>query len=241
VQGQPSRRLPARGCYWPGAAQQRWTDRAATPKPDGCSARRLELPLNSCRPGEQIKRRRTMERPRRALSRFGSETSPRSSMGVAFTIFAGEAKHIARNAPKLPPILHAAAFLTDTSLCLGQGFWRAWQSGDTATTPSTLLHEALHIYFGTTVSDRGEAAMRTAMSASPCGSKICPSTRPRKEIVPKAHVPRRALQKWRRSSKMNSSSEKEAAELELLYPSARHRLHGNLLRMRTVEKHGLTG
>jgi hypothetical protein len=43
-------------------------------------------------------------------------------------------------------------------ICLGGPFWRAWQAGDTATTASTLLHEALHIYFGTTVSHRGRSS-----------------------------------------------------------------------------------
>jgi hypothetical protein len=42
-------------------------------------------------------------------------------------------------------------------ICLGGLFWRAWRSGDTVTTSSTLLHEALHIYFGRTVSDRGRS------------------------------------------------------------------------------------
>jgi hypothetical protein len=42
-------------------------------------------------------------------------------------------------------------------ICLGALFWRAWRSGDKATTGSTLLHEALHIYFGTTVSDGGRS------------------------------------------------------------------------------------
>jgi hypothetical protein len=33
-------------------------------------------------------------------------------------------------------------------ICLGEAFWRAWQARDDATLASTLLHEALHIYFG---------------------------------------------------------------------------------------------
>jgi hypothetical protein len=42
-------------------------------------------------------------------------------------------------------------------ICLGGLFWRRWQSGDTTTTQSTLLHEALHIYFRTTVGDQGRS------------------------------------------------------------------------------------
>lgn len=33
-------------------------------------------------------------------------------------------------------------------ICLGTAFWRAWRDRDEATTASTLVHEALHIYFG---------------------------------------------------------------------------------------------
>lgn len=42
-------------------------------------------------------------------------------------------------------------------ICLGGLFWQAWQAGDTVTTDSTLLHESLHIYFRTTVADRGRS------------------------------------------------------------------------------------
>jgi hypothetical protein len=42
-------------------------------------------------------------------------------------------------------------------VCLGGVFWQRWQSGDTTTTQSTILHEALHIYFGTTVADKGRS------------------------------------------------------------------------------------
>src|SRR5262245_41906713 len=38
-------------------------------------------------------------------------------------------------------------------ICLGDGFWRAFSTSDTATMASTLLHEALHIYFSRTVAD----------------------------------------------------------------------------------------
>lgn len=36
-------------------------------------------------------------------------------------------------------------------ICLGQSFWIAWRDGDAVTLAATLLHEALHIYFGRTV------------------------------------------------------------------------------------------
>ena len=40
-------------------------------------------------------------------------------------------------------------------ICLGPGFWQAWQVRDTVTLDLTLLHEALHIYFSTTVAHQG--------------------------------------------------------------------------------------
>jgi hypothetical protein len=42
-------------------------------------------------------------------------------------------------------------------ICLGGGFWKAWHDGDNITTDSTLLHEALHIYFGTTIKEKGRS------------------------------------------------------------------------------------
>jgi hypothetical protein len=42
-------------------------------------------------------------------------------------------------------------------VCLGEGFWRAVRAGDCATMASTLLHEALHIYFSRTVADAGRS------------------------------------------------------------------------------------
>ncbi|MGH8489140.1 MAG: hypothetical protein ACREXS_09835 [Gammaproteobacteria bacterium] len=40
-------------------------------------------------------------------------------------------------------------------ICLGAGFWKAFRDGDQATMASTLLHEALHIYFGTLIAHGG--------------------------------------------------------------------------------------
>lgn len=40
-------------------------------------------------------------------------------------------------------------------ICLGAAFWRAFRDGDQATMASTLLHEALHIYFGTLIAHGG--------------------------------------------------------------------------------------
>jgi hypothetical protein len=48
-----------------------------------------------------------------------------------------------------------SSFLGRYLICLGDGFWRAWAIGDLDTTATTLLHEALHIFFGRTVSDVG--------------------------------------------------------------------------------------
>jgi hypothetical protein len=58
----------------------------------------------------------------------------------------------------VPPNYFAcSSFLGRYIICLGAAFWRAWRRGDTVTTASTLLHEPLHIYFRTTVSDRGRS------------------------------------------------------------------------------------
>lgn len=55
-----------------------------------------------------------------------------------------------------PPTYFAcSSFLGQYLICLGPGFWQAWQAGDTVTTDLTLLHEALHIYFRRTVSHAG--------------------------------------------------------------------------------------
>jgi outer membrane protein OmpA-like peptidoglycan-associated protein len=40
-------------------------------------------------------------------------------------------------------------------ICLGGLFWKRWQEGDTVTTATTLLHEALHIYFRRTIQEQG--------------------------------------------------------------------------------------
>lgn len=57
--------------------------------------------------------------------------------------------------PDSPPTYFACSSFKGTYIiCLGQGFWKAWQDRDTTTMASTLLHEALHIYFGRTVADK---------------------------------------------------------------------------------------
>jgi outer membrane protein OmpA-like peptidoglycan-associated protein len=40
-------------------------------------------------------------------------------------------------------------------ICLGGLFWKRWQEGDTVTTASTLIHEALHIYFRRRIQEQG--------------------------------------------------------------------------------------
>lgn len=42
--------------------------------------------------------------------------------------------------------------------CLGHGFWEDWKKGDKNSMISTLIHEALHIYFGRTVAHTGRSA-----------------------------------------------------------------------------------
>jgi hypothetical protein len=44
-------------------------------------------------------------------------------------------------------------------ICFGQYFWKVWQERDEATMASTLLHEALHIYFGSLIA-HGESGGR---------------------------------------------------------------------------------
>jgi len=51
--------------------------------------------------------------------------------------------------------ISCSSFRGQYTICLGDGFWRAWQAGDTVTTDLNLLHEALHIYFSTTVAHTG--------------------------------------------------------------------------------------
>jgi len=60
--------------------------------------------------------------------------------------------------PQSPPGYFAcSSFGLRHVICIGAAFWRAFGSGDTATMASTLLHEALHIYFGTTIADSGRS------------------------------------------------------------------------------------
>jgi hypothetical protein len=124
--------------------------------------------------------------------------------------------------PGAPTYFACSSFLNRYVICLGQGFWRAWQSGDTATTASTLLHEALHIYFGRTVSDRGRSGnancyerftvrlhslpLHPATSGN-CPGGVCASVRVA-EAAPEFE---------------DELELEEEAELELLAPSAPHR------------------
>jgi hypothetical protein len=56
-----------------------------------------------------------------------------------------------------PAYFACSSFLGAYRICLGENFWVAWQAGDVTTMGSTLLHEALHIYYGQTVSDAGRS------------------------------------------------------------------------------------
>jgi hypothetical protein len=122
--------------------------------------------------------------------------------------------------PGAPTYFACSSFLNRYIICLGQGFWRAWQSGDTATTASTLLHESLHIYFGTTVSDRGRsgnancyerfAARLHNLPLHPATAGNCP-----KGSCASAHAAELA-------GEFGYELElDEETELELLHPSAR--------------------
>ena len=103
------------------------------------------------------------------------------------------------NASKAPESNFACSSFGKTyRICLGGLFWRAWQDGDTATTATTLIHEALHIYFGRTVSDSGRTGNancyeRFVVAAngltlhpatdSNCPAGVCPSPAASKPTV----------------------------------------------------------
>jgi peptidoglycan hydrolase-like protein with peptidoglycan-binding domain len=68
--------------------------------------------------------------------------------------------HSATNCPECPgssphSIFACSSFKGDYRICFGAPFWIAFRDGDTATMSSTVMHEALHIYFSRTVSDSG--------------------------------------------------------------------------------------
>ena len=74
------------------------------------------------------------------------------SMADGFDTIAGEAPGTVQRCSRQPPTYFAcSSFGKRYVICLGTAFWRAWRDRDEATTASTLLHEALHIYFGTLV------------------------------------------------------------------------------------------
>jgi hypothetical protein len=57
-----------------------------------------------------------------------------------------------------PPTYYAcSSYLGRYLICLGQEFWRLWAAGNTGDMATTLIHEALHIYFSTTVAHRGRS------------------------------------------------------------------------------------
>lgn len=57
-----------------------------------------------------------------------------------------------------PPAYDAcSSFLGRYLICLGPGFWGLWGAGNTDHMALILLHEALHIYFGTTVAHTGRS------------------------------------------------------------------------------------
>jgi hypothetical protein len=61
--------------------------------------------------------------------------------------------------------ISCSSFRGHYTICLGNPFWQAWQSGDTVTTDLNLLHEALHIYFGTTVAHEGRTGNASCYQA----------------------------------------------------------------------------
>lgn len=57
-----------------------------------------------------------------------------------------------------PPTYYAcSSFRGAYKICLGNGFWNDFAAGNIHSLASNLLHEALHIYFGTTVSHSGRS------------------------------------------------------------------------------------
>ena len=125
--------------------------------------------------------------------------------------------------PGAPTYFACSSFLNRYIICLGQGFWRAWQSGDTATTASTLLHEALHIYFGTTVSDRGRSGNANCYERFAVRLQNLPLHPATNANCPKGSCASARAPEVAPEFEDELELEEEAAELELLYPSARHR------------------
>jgi hypothetical protein len=66
----------------------------------------------------------------------------------------GDPSHCSECTSKPPTYFACSSWGKRYVICLGQAFWRAWQGRDTATMASTLVHEALHIYFGRLIAHR---------------------------------------------------------------------------------------
>jgi hypothetical protein len=60
----------------------------------------------------------------------------------------GDPAHCPECTTKPPTYFACSSWGKRYVICLGERFWTAWQNRDTATMASTLIHEALHIYFG---------------------------------------------------------------------------------------------
>ena len=71
----------------------------------------------------------------------------------------GDPRHCLECTRQPPTYFACSSFKGRYVICLGQAFWKAWQANDEATLASTLLHEALHIYFGTLIA-HGETGGR---------------------------------------------------------------------------------
>jgi hypothetical protein len=68
--------------------------------------------------------------------------------------------HSATNCPECAGssphnIFACSSFRGQYRICFGAPFWRSYRDGDVSRLASNLLHEALHIYFGTTVAHSG--------------------------------------------------------------------------------------
>jgi hypothetical protein len=69
----------------------------------------------------------------------------------------GDAKHCPKCTGSPTGYISCSSWGKTYTICLGDEFWKDWHSGNLDSLASNLIHEALHIYFGTTVAHSGRS------------------------------------------------------------------------------------